>query len=267
PVYGTRLASVAVGDLNRDGSPDVVGADFEGKVYAWNAKGHLLWRREANPNFSGKPLKPFVNVRQPNFDRTQHGFIGSPVLANLGGITGGPLDVIIAGMDRHLYAFGPDGSTVSGFPVLVVDHDKISTIDPTTHRIAFNTAKTGNSNDDLNKTPQGAIINTPAVGNITGDPRPEIVVGTNEEYRAGEGVTGGPVIGPATMTCSSGGKGPKVGAIPNNGFGYVLNSDGSSCFGSDGSGHYNTLQTDTGSGSQDRPDFPAVGLPAFGNIG
>src|SRR5207244_5899115 len=128
--------------------------------------------------------------------------------------------------------------------------------------------------------PQGAIIDTPAVGNITGDARPEIVLGTNEEYRAGEGdeggantsgnvsfnvigptgllspgntrlyalkstgdpardpystdwsvwprpvtlailnanllpvvgegVTGGPVIGPASMTCSSGGKGPKL---------------------------------------------------------
>jgi len=336
PVYGTMLASVAVGDLNHDGSQDVVGADFEGKVYAWNAKGHLLWRREANPNFSGKPLKPFVNVRQPNFDRTQHGFIGSPVLANLDGINGGPLDVVIAGMDRHLYAFGPDGSTVPGYPVLVVDHDKISTIDPTTHRIAFNSAKTGNSGDDLSKTPQGAIIDTPAVGNITGDARPEIVLGTNEEYRSGEGdegdpntagnlsfsaigasgllsngntrlyaikstgdpahdpystdwsvwtrpvkmailnvnllpvvgegVTGAPVIGPANMTCSSGGKGPKVGAIPNNGFGYVLNANGSSCFGSDGSGHYNTLQTDSGSGNSDRPDFPAVGSPAFGDF-
>ncbi len=335
-VYGTMLASIAVGDLNRDGSPEVVGADFEGKVYAWDAKGHLLWRREANPSFSGKPLKPFVNVRQPNFDRTQHGFIGSPVLANLDGIKGGPLDVIIAGMDRHLYAFGPAGSTVPGYPVLVVDHDKISTIDPTTHRIAFNTAKTGNSGDDLTKTPQGAIIDTPAVGNITGDARPEIVLGTNEEYRTGEGdegdpntagnllfsaigasgllsngntrlyaikstgdpkrdpystdwsvwtrpvkmailnanllpvvgegVTGAPVIGPANMTCTSGGKGPKVGAIPNNGFGYVLNADGSSCFGSDGSGHYNTLQTDSGSGNTDRPDFPAVGSPAFGNF-
>ncbi|HMC37994.1 MAG TPA: hypothetical protein VKK30_09000, partial [Actinomycetota bacterium] len=337
PVYGAMLASVAVGDLNRDGSPEVVGADYEGKVYAWDAKGHLLWKRESNPAFSGKPLTPFVNVRQPNFDRTQHGFISSPVLANLDGIAGGPLDVVIAGMDRHVYAFGPDGSTISGFPVLVVDHDKISTIDPTTHRITFNTAKTGSCGDCVTKTPQGAIIDTPAVGNITGDARPEIVLGTNEEYRAGqgdegdantsgnvsfsiigptglltpgnsrlyalkstgdpahdpystdwsawqrpvklallnvnllpvvgEGVTGGAVIGPATMTCSSGGKGPKIGAIPNNGFGYVLNSDGSSCFGSDGSGHYNALQTDTGSGSQDRPDFPAVGLPAFGNIG
>src|SRR5205085_2562401 len=83
----------------------------------------------------------------------------------------------------------------------------------------------------------------------------------------GEGVTGAPAIGPATMTCSSGGAGAKIGAIPNNGFGYVLNGDGSSCFGQDGSGHYKTLQTDSGTGGTDHPAFPAVGHPAFGNFG
>ncbi|MFL5781901.1 MAG: FG-GAP and VCBS repeat-containing protein, partial [Thermoleophilaceae bacterium] len=334
---GAVLASVAVGDVNGDGSPEVVVADFEGKVYVWNADGSLRWKREANPNYSGKPLHPFENVRKGNFNRTQHGFIGSPVLANLAGRNGGPLDVIVAGMDRHVYAFGPDGKTLPGYPVLVVDRDKVASIDPVTHRVNFNTAKTGSSSDDL-ETNQGAIIDTPAVGDLDGDGKPEIVVGTNEEYRTGdgdepgpntsgnlsfsaigvsgllsnangrlfaikstgdrdgkpltpdwsvgghwpvklailnanllpvvgEGVTGAPVIGPKTLDCGgNGGKGPKVGAIPNNGFGYILNKDGSSCLGADSSGHYATLQTDSGSGDVDRPDFPAVGHPAFGNF-
>src|SRR5205085_12402406 len=100
--YGPSLASVAVGDLNRTGSLDVVATDFEGKVYAWDSHAHLLWKREANPAYSGKPLTPFVNVRdgdageEASRNRTQHGFIGSPVLANLNGQNGGPLDVIAA---------------------------------------------------------------------------------------------------------------------------------------------------------------------------
>jgi hypothetical protein len=334
PVSGAMLASVAVGDLDRDGAPEVVGADFEGKLYAWRSNGALLWKKEANVAFSGKPLAPFVNVRQGHFNRTQHGFIGSPVLANLDGTPGGPLDVVAANMDRHVYAFRPNGTPVPGYPVLVVDHDKVASIDPTTHRIAFNPTKLGDM--DLN---QGAIIDTPTVGNVTGDGKPEIVVGTNEEYQTGEGdegapnaagnlsfnaigvsgllsnangrlfalrsagdadgnpnsadwsvggrwpvklailngdllpvvgegVTGSPVIGPATMSCSSGGAGRKVGAAPNNGFGYVLNGDGSSCYGQDSSGRYNVLQSDNGSGAgqTDRPDFPAVGHPAFGNF-
>ena len=137
---------------------------------------------------------------------------------------------------------------------------------------------------------QGPIVDTAAVGDITGDGQPEIVVGTNEEYTeplnvgnfelspafdalsaagagdlgksnsrlfaikstgddhasaprpdhnedafldhwpfavaqlqsdllpvVGEGITGAPVIGPASMDCgANGGTGPKVGVIPDS---------------------------------------------------
>src|SRR5205085_8314871 len=60
---GAFLASVAAADLDGDGRPEVVGADFEGRIYAWSGSGKLLWKREANPDYSGRPLHPFVNVR------------------------------------------------------------------------------------------------------------------------------------------------------------------------------------------------------------
>ena len=117
---GRSSASLAAGDLDHDGVPEVVAADLEGKVYVWNASGRRILRREAVRAWSGKPLRPFVDVRKGHRNRTQHGFIASPVLADLDG-DGGRLEIIAAGMDRHVYAWNDDGTAVPGFPVLVVD--------------------------------------------------------------------------------------------------------------------------------------------------
>jgi hypothetical protein len=333
---GAFLGSPAVGDLNHDGVPEVVAADLEGKVYAWDAAGKRLFTRESRIEYSGKPLHPFEDVRQGSRNRTQHGFIASPVLADLDRNDGGKLEIVAAGMDRHVYAWNNDGSTVSGFPVLVVDRSKVASIDATTHAVHFDDSKAG---DDLD---QGAIVDTPAVGDLGGDPRPEIVVGTNEEYAAnsgnepdynagrfnaasvaaltgpvlhpgnsrvyaikpdgyasgnavsgpdpwvsgwpfkaaiilpgilpvvGEGITGSPIIGPVDCPPTSGGSGPKVGLMPDAGPAYILNPGGDSCYGKDPSnGKDIGLQTDTpgGTGRYDTPSFPALGHPAFGDLG
>jgi hypothetical protein len=177
---GAFLASPAVGDLDRDGVPEVVAADYEGRVYVWSATGKRLRTMRANPKFSGKPLKPFVDVRKGPRNRTNHGFLGSPVLADLDGDDGGRLEVVAAAMDRNVYAFNDDGRAVPGYPVLAVDPAKVASVNAATRAVTF---KEG-TGPELN---QGAIVDTPAVGDITGDGRPEIVVGTNEEYAAGEG--------------------------------------------------------------------------------
>src|SRR5581483_1292121 len=39
---GAFLASVAVGDANGDGEPEVYAADLEGKVYGWSASGERI---------------------------------------------------------------------------------------------------------------------------------------------------------------------------------------------------------------------------------
>ena len=44
---------------------------------------------------------------------------------------------IAASMDRHVYAWHPNGTPVPGFPVLVVDRTKITSIDPQTHQVTF----------------------------------------------------------------------------------------------------------------------------------
>ena len=182
---GAVLASVAVGDSDRDGIPEVYAADFEGKVYGWNPSGNRVFQEESNLAYGGKPLTPFQNSRIGKTNRTQHGFIGSPVLADIDGNDGGRLEIVAASMDRHLYAWNGNGSDVPGYPLLVVDPSKVASINPTTHQVTFN----GDSGSEQ----QGAIVDTPAIGDLDADANetgadelPEIVVGTNEEYAAAQ---------------------------------------------------------------------------------
>ena len=67
-----------------------------------------VFEEQSNPDYSGKPLTPFVNVRNGKANRTQHGFFGAPVLADLDG--DGTQEVIAASMDRHVYAWNGDDS-------------------------------------------------------------------------------------------------------------------------------------------------------------
>jgi hypothetical protein len=333
------VGALAVGDLFGDGSLDVVADDLQGNVYAWNGNGQLVFHEQANPDFSGAPLDYPKNpagaidsVRDGPRDRVEDGFLSSPVLANLSGGPG-PLDIIAAGEDRHLYAWQPNGQLVSGFPVIVADPDKLTAVSSTTGALTFSTTK-AEANPGIDED-QGKLIDTPAVAAVNGPNKPPVIyVGSNEEYTVstgdegsintsdaglaaiqatgalsyangrayavkptggtmqcsggkcsstafepgwpvkigiidqgllpdvGEGVNGSPIAAP--FTCPSGGGGFKIGVSPDAGPAYVLNTNGSSCYGSSG-GQDTTLSTLTGSGL-DHPAYAAVGYPAFGTL-
>ncbi len=349
--YDPVLEAPAAGDLSGDGEMDIIADDLQGNVYAWNSKGKLVFHETSDADYSGAPLPgdpSWEAVRKGVRQRTEGGFLTSPVLADLEPEAGPGLDIIAAGEDRHVYAWHANGELVKGFPVLVEDPDKVASVDPTTNQPTFN----GNAKTDPGiEEDQGKIVDTPAVANLDGPGKPPtIVVGTNEEYLTnsgdegginagdlttaslgligetgvlqfangrvyaikasgcssepsscatggfrcqeshctstafregwpvkigiidagllpdvGEGIDGSPVVAP--IDCPEGGEGMKIGVTPDAGPGYVLNPNGSSCYGSTG-GSYNALETDFAASATktDTPAFPAVGEPAFGTL-
>ena len=171
---------IAVGDLANASAPclhgpnpngsclDVMITDWTGRVYAWNAQGQML------PGFPVRtdPAYSAVGVANPD-NRVQRGIVSSVALADLQG--NGQLDVVASAMDRHLYAWQPDGQPVPGFPVLVVDPSKVASVNPVNGQVTF----TSSSN-----VMQGTkLVDTPAVGNLNGGSGPpDLVLGSNEQY-------------------------------------------------------------------------------------
>jgi hypothetical protein len=199
--YAPVIEAPAAGDLAGNGETDIVADDLEGNVYAWNAKGKLIFHRTSNRNFSGGPLAgapSWEAQRSGTRQRTQYGFATSPVLGNLEGGSHKGLDIIAAGEDRHVYAWQANGEPVKGFPVLVEDPDKVASIDPTSNEPTFNSNAPANPGKDED---QGKLVDTPAVAYLDGPNKPPtIVVGSNEEYLTNQGDEGSINAGDLTTT-------------------------------------------------------------------
>jgi Subtilase family len=161
----------AVGDLDGNGHVEIVADTLDGKLYVWRQHGQLAngFPVSTNPVFSERSIRD-------RYNRLQRGFFAPPVLADLDG--DGKLEIVASAMDRHVYAWKSDGTPVPGWPVLVVDRTQMASVDPVTGHVVPRMV-TG-----VSVALQGSkIISMPAVGDLNGDGKPVVVVGTNEEYR------------------------------------------------------------------------------------
>ncbi len=165
PGSAIPVGAPAVADMDGDGAPEVVVTDMDGGVNVWSSTGDLLASVRVEERFSRQEATDSRN-------RMKRGILGSAALGDLDGDA--DLEVVVAAMDRHVYAWHQDGTPVDGFPVLLVDPTKISGVDPVTHQVKFADEKaTGQG---------GELIATPTLADISGDFRPEIVVGAQEQY-------------------------------------------------------------------------------------
>jgi hypothetical protein len=186
--HGAILGGAVVGDLDRNGSLEVVAADLEGKVYAWNATGGRL------PGFPVSTLPEYSNTRRSERDpstpeglvpdrvnrhdrdnRLGRATLGGPTLIDLDLSVDADLEIIAGAFDRHVYAWKKDGQLVSGWPVLLKDPTKVESVDPETNEVTLV--------EDANADIGTKIITSPSIAYLDGDLFPEVVVAVNEEYR------------------------------------------------------------------------------------
>jgi hypothetical protein len=139
----TVIRAAAVGDIDGDGKPEIVVASREGKVYTFDRKGARV---------RGFPVSIDPERARPTPELPlEVGILSNPVLANLDGRPG--LEVLVSALDGRVYAWGKNGARLPGFPVGL--------------------------DDGSGDTASAKIVSSPAVGDLDGDGRPEIIVGSN----------------------------------------------------------------------------------------
>jgi hypothetical protein len=165
------IGSVAADDIDGDGRVEIVAAGMRGRIYVFDDHG------QSRPGFPVEtdPALSDPENRNPLND-SDRGIVGAPTLADLDAPGEHPaLEIVHSALDGHLYAWRTDGTSVAGFPVRLADRTKVS-IDPATGKA---TPLPGVSGVRSRATKS---LSSPAVGDLDGDGRPEIVVATNEEY-------------------------------------------------------------------------------------
>ncbi len=145
------IATPAIGDLDNDGDVEVVIATLDGALLAFEHDGTRRWTY-----WLDRDRVTGVNLHDEN--NYDYGFFSSPALGDLDADL--RLDVVVGGMDGQVHALNGSGESLPGFP-LELRH----------------TYETSAGPQDRGE----RIISSPAVGDIDGDGRLEIAIGTNQK--------------------------------------------------------------------------------------
>ncbi|MDI3260851.1 MAG: S8 family serine peptidase [Sinobacteraceae bacterium] len=183
---GILGGTAAVADLDDDGSNEVIAADLDGRVYAWEPDGTLRKGFPVTVDYSiSQPVActpatiPKCEIYAPDgrkrdqYNRRNAWISFAPSVGDLDPSYPG-LEIVASAGDGHVYAWHADGTPVPGWPVVLRDPATVATMDPHTQ---FYTFKSG-----VQAEQQGMIVTTPSLGDVDGDGYLEVVVGANEEY-------------------------------------------------------------------------------------
>ncbi len=138
------MAAPAAGDIDGDGSPDIVVGTMAGRVFAFSGSGRLL------PGF---PVS--IQGRAPEEFTAElawdNGIAAAPSLGDIDG--DGDLEIVVGAMDQRLYAWDGDGSLLGGYPI----------------ELCTRCGEVG-----------ARILSSPALGDVDGDGDLDAALGTNE---------------------------------------------------------------------------------------
>jgi hypothetical protein len=161
----------AVGDLDGDGTNEIVFVSYAGTIYVIDKNGMPLdgWpkRLPRIPSCSLDPMNPVPQPCMSTESRLARGTFAAPVLADMD--KDGDLDIVQGAFDGKIYVFDRTGADLPGFPVEVKYDGKFGGEAP----------------------PPDRVFTTPAVSDLNGDGIPDIVVGSNQAI--GEGGNSGAV--------------------------------------------------------------------------
>jgi len=167
PGHESVIANAAVGDLDGDGRLSVVVTSTAGRVYVFDDHGHLRpgWPRTLDTGVSAPPIP---RPAEPYTRRAAVGATAPPVLVDLDGDH--RLEIVQAGWDGRLHVFDRGGGERPGWPREVTVP---ASLPPTGGRVRVEDHK---------------LDTPPAVADLDGDGRPELVIRSQYQDIHGPGI-------------------------------------------------------------------------------